>query len=106
MKIYTRIVFDMNTSDLDVIEEEAFEYEGEIAECGGGGGGKGGLGKSAPKTPSVPEAEPTPSYEEEGEATSAAARDKEARLLRQRRGIAGTVLTSPLGASGDNILGV
>jgi hypothetical protein len=31
MKIYTKIVFDMNT--MDVLEEESYEYEGEIAKC-------------------------------------------------------------------------
>ena len=43
MKIYTSCTFDMET--LEVIDEEAFEYEGEVALCGGGGGGgKGGGG--------------------------------------------------------------
>lgn len=45
MRIYTSCTFDMET--LEVIDEEAFEYEGEVALCGGGGGGgKGGGGDS------------------------------------------------------------
>lgn len=37
MKIYTKVVIDLET--LSVIEEEGFEYDGEVAECKGGGGG-------------------------------------------------------------------
>lgn len=37
MKIYTRIVMDMTT--MQVEEAESFEYQGEVAECKGGGGG-------------------------------------------------------------------
>lgn len=39
MKIYTKIVIDMNS--LQVTEEESHEYEGPIAECKGGGGSSG-----------------------------------------------------------------
>jgi len=40
MKIYKRIVFD---ADFNVIEEDSYEYEGEVALCAGGsGGGIGG----------------------------------------------------------------
>ena len=35
MRIYTKIVIDMET--LEVIESEYFEYSGPIAHCGGGG---------------------------------------------------------------------
>lgn len=39
MKIITKCVIDMKTSE--VIEEESFEYEGPLALCKGGGGGSG-----------------------------------------------------------------
>lgn len=73
------------------------------------GGGGGGLGKSTPKVPKSPTPEPVPTYEESAEPVSAAARNEEARKLRQKRGMAGTVLTSPLGTtggSGNNLLGM
>ena len=42
MKVYTKIVFNW---DGEVVEEESFEYEGEILECkGSSGGGGGGTG--------------------------------------------------------------
>lgn len=37
MKIYTKIVIDIETGK--TIYEDSFEYNGEIAHCGGGGGG-------------------------------------------------------------------
>ena len=40
MKIYTRLVIDMNTDK--ILEEESFEYNGPIANCGSSGGGGGG----------------------------------------------------------------
>jgi hypothetical protein len=42
MKVYTRVVIDMDT--LETLEEESFEYRGPVAECksGGAGGGTGG----------------------------------------------------------------
>ena len=40
MKIYTRLVIDMNTDK--ILEEESFDYNGPIAECGSSGGGGGG----------------------------------------------------------------
>lgn len=45
MKVYTKIVVDMNT--METIEEESFDYDGEVALCGGGssGGGGGGSGE-------------------------------------------------------------
>ncbi len=41
MKIYTKVVFSMKT--LEVLKEESFEYEGDIALCGGGGGPSGSV---------------------------------------------------------------
>jgi len=37
MKIYNRVVIDLET--LEVLEEDSFKYHGPIAECKGGGGG-------------------------------------------------------------------
>ena len=57
MKIYERIVMNW---DGEVLEEQSFEYEGELALCGGGGG------KSKPKVqkaPPVPEPTKTPTSE-------------------------------------------
>lgn len=42
MKIHTRIVIDMQT--MSVLEDECFEYDGPVAQCGGGGGKGGGGG--------------------------------------------------------------
>lgn len=39
MRIYNKIVIDMST--LKVLEEDSYEYEGEVAECKGGGGSSG-----------------------------------------------------------------
>lgn len=38
MKIYEKIIIDLNTDE--ILHEESFEYEGEVALCGGGGGSK------------------------------------------------------------------
>ena len=57
MKIYERIVMNW---DGEVLEEQSFEYEGELTLCGGGGG------KSKPKVqkaPPVPEPTKTPTSE-------------------------------------------
>lgn len=59
-----------------------------------------GGGASAP-SPVVYEAEAAP-REAEREAEAASVRDEERRKLRQRRQMGGTLLTSPLGASGAN----
>lgn len=99
--INTRVVYDMATDT--VLEIDGYWHEGDVAECGGGGGGKGG--KSTPKPPAPPEPEPMPSYEEEGEPTSKAIRDEEARRIRARRGANGTVLTSMMGVEGGDLLG-
>ena len=36
MKIYNWVVVSMSTGE--IIEEDSFEYEGEVAQCGSGGG--------------------------------------------------------------------
>jgi hypothetical protein len=40
MKIYKKIVYD---KDMNIIEEDSYEYKGPITECKGGGGGGGGI---------------------------------------------------------------
>lgn len=40
MKVYTRLVIDMNTDE--ILHEESYNYEGPVAQCFGGGGGGGG----------------------------------------------------------------
>jgi hypothetical protein len=40
MKIYTKLVIDMATDE--ILEQESFEYNGPIAQCGSSGGGGGG----------------------------------------------------------------
>lgn len=51
---------------------------------------------------SAPDVEPMPVRENEAEAESKAARDEEKRKIKARRGMSGTILTSPLGATGEN----
>ena len=41
MKIYTKLVIDMATDK--VLEEESFEYNGPVAQCGSSGGGGGSM---------------------------------------------------------------
>lgn len=62
-----------------------------------------GGGSSAP-SPVVYEAEAAP-REAEQEAEASRVRDEEKRKLRQRRQMGGSLLTSPLGASGANATG-
>ena len=50
--------------------------------------------------PEMPETEPMPSSEEQ-EPVSKAAREEERRKIRARRGMSGTLLTSPLGTTGS-----
>ena len=40
MKIYTEVVFDMNT--LEEVSSKSYDYVGDVAECKGGGGGSSG----------------------------------------------------------------
>lgn len=81
MKIYERIVLDW---DGEVLEEKSFEYEGELALCGGGGG------KSKPKVqaaPPVPEPTKTPTSE------SAAIDNTARRKAAAAAGLSGTNVT-------------
>lgn len=89
MKIYERLVMDW---DGNVLEEQSFDYQGELALCGGGGGGKG-------KTPKPPPTPPKPATEK---GTTAAANEAVAEQDAKRKkysGQEGTILTSPLGAA-------
>lgn len=88
MKIYERLVMDW---DGNVLEEQSFDYQGELALCGGGGG-KG-------KTPEPPPTPPKPATEK---GTTAAANEAVADQDAKRKkyiGQQGTILTSPLGAA-------
>ena len=88
MKIYERLVMDW---DGNVLEEQSFDYQGELALCGGGGG-KG-------KTPEPPPTPPKPATEK---GTTAAANEAVAEQDAKRKkysGQEGTILTSPLGAA-------
>ena len=79
MKIYERIVMDW---DGEVLEETSFEYEGELALCGGG--------KSKPKVqkaPPVPEPTKTPTSE------SAAIDNDARRRAAAAAGLSGTNVT-------------
>ena len=90
MKIYERIVLDW---DGTVLEEESFEYTGPLALCGGGGGKK-------PKTPEPPPPTPKPAVAKDVTAAAAEAMNEQDTRRKRYMGQAGTVLTSPLGASG------
>jgi hypothetical protein len=57
VKIYTKIVFDMNSPDLVVLEEESFNYSGPVAHCGGGGIDVDVPAPPAPPGPSAEEIE-------------------------------------------------
>lgn len=41
MKVITKVVIDMNT--METLEEESYEYEGPVAQCGGSGGGSSSI---------------------------------------------------------------
>lgn len=88
MKIYERIVLDWDGA---VLEEESFEYTGPLALCGGGGG------KS--KTPEPPPPTPKPAVGKDVTAAATEAMNEQDIRRKRYMGQAGTVLTSPLGAS-------
>jgi len=48
MKIYTKLVIDMATDE--ILEQESFEYNGPVAQCGSSGGGGGGGSQPANTT--------------------------------------------------------
>lgn len=87
MKIYERIVMDW---DGNVIEEQAFDYEGPLALCGGGGG-KG-------STPSPPPPPVKPATGKDVTAAAAGAVEDQDAKRKKYMGQQGTVLTSPMGA--------
>ena len=89
MKIYERIVMDW---DGNVLEEQSFDYQGDLALCGGGGGGKG-------STPSPPPTPPKPATEKNVTASANAAVEDQEAKRKKYMGQEGTILTSPLGAA-------
>ena len=93
MKIYERIVLDWDGA---VLEEESFEYTGPLALCGGGGGKK----PSTPAPPPPPPPTPKPAVAKDVTAAATEAMNDQDRRRKRYMGQAGTVLTSPLGASG------
>ena len=54
MKIYTKLVIDMTTDQ--ILEEESFEYNGPVAQCGGGSGGGGSVPANTTNITTVREA--------------------------------------------------
>ena len=94
MRIYSEVVVDI-ASDT-ILSTESVDYSGQVALL---------KGSSSPAPP--PEPSPVPSYEEEAEPLKKSVRDAERNKLKQRRGLLGTILTSPLGAvqNKSNILG-
>ena len=91
MKIYERIVMDW---DGTVLDEQAFEYEGPVALCGGGGGG--GKGSSSP---SPPPPTPKPATAKDVTASATDAVNEQDAKRKKYMGQQGTILTSPLGAA-------
>ena len=85
MKIYERIVMDW---DGNVLEETSFDYQGDVALCGGGKG----------STPSPPPAPPTPATEKGTTASANAAVEDQDAKRKKYMGQQGTILTSALGA--------
>lgn len=88
MKIYERIVMDW---DGTVLDEQAFEYEGPVALCGGGGG-KGSAPSSPPPTPK-------PATAKDVTAAATEAVNEQDAKRKKYMGQQGTILTSPLGAA-------
>lgn len=92
MKIYERLVMDW---DGNVLEEQSFDYQGELALCGGGGG-KGGSSPSPP-----PPTPPKPATEKDVTANANAAVEDQRQKAKKYLGQQGTILTSALGAAQD-----
>ena len=88
MKIYNKIVLDMNT--LETLEEDSFEYTGPMTWCGGGGGGKGGSPSSVEYSyTETPTKQATKSVSAGATAAAATQREKASR----NRGVAASILT-------------
>jgi len=90
MKIYNKIVLDMNT--LETLEEDSFEYTGPMTWCGGGGGGgKGGSPGSSVQYSytETPTKQSTKSVSAGATAAATTQREKASR----NRGVAASILT-------------
>lgn len=92
MKISTRIVMDW---DGNVLEETSFDYQGDVALCGGGG-------KS---TPSPPPPTPKPATAKDVTAAANSAEEDQRNRAKKYLGQQGTILTSPLGAAQNESTG-
>ncbi len=68
---------------------------------GGGGGFLSGLFGGGSSSPDPVQYDPVPVREEAKEPEAKAVRDNERRKTAARRGMSGTILTSPLGVSGQ-----
>lgn len=90
MRINTRIVFDMTQDDVPVIECDSYEYEGDLALCGGGGG-------KSPSIPDAPPPPPKPVQSKDVTETVAAARNDQKNKARRAVGHQGTIMTGGLG---------
>lgn len=87
MKIYNKIVFDMDT--FEVLEEESFEYTGPIALCGGGGKGGGAANTYSYTYTETPTKQSTKDVSSGASAAASAQREKASR----NRGVAASILT-------------
>jgi len=85
MKIYNKIVLDIET--FEILEEDSFEYNGPVAWCGGGGG-KGG-GSTSYMVSETPTKQSSKSVSAGATAAAAAQREKASR----NRGVAASILT-------------
>lgn len=87
MKIYNKIVFDMDT--FEVLEEESFEYTGPIALCGGGGKGGGAANTYSYTYTETPTKQSTKAVSSGASAAASAQREKAS----HNRGVAASILT-------------
>lgn len=82
MKIYKKFVFDMKTGK--EIESESFEYDGEVALCGGGG-----KASKPTYTPPPPEKAQTKQIDE----SQTTARENQRQKAQRVKGIRSSILT-------------
>jgi hypothetical protein len=81
MRVHTRLIIDIASGE--VLHEEGFEYQGPVAQCGGGG--------KKPPTPTPPPDPPEP-----GKAPTV---DTPGKRKDRRRGYAAMIATGPRGLS-------
>lgn len=83
MKVYTEFTFDMKTGK--EISSKSFEYDGEVALCGGGGKGY----SPAPAPEPAPEKAQTKSIDE----SQVTARENQRQKAQRAKGIRSSILT-------------